>query len=110
MDSSSSRRALTEKDAAMLRAVAMTGKGFLTNAAEGATVYFTRDISSSGLTKIYGHLMQGRSLPGRVAVKLHSGEPGGQNYPAPALIKDLVQSVGGTIVECNTAYAGKRFT
>lgn len=109
MDSSLVRRVLTEKDAATLRAVAMTGTGVFANAAEGATVYFTRDISSSGLTKIYGHLMQGRTLPGRVAVKLHSGEPGGHNYPAPALIKDLVQSVNGTIVECNTAYAGKRF-
>jgi Uncharacterized Fe-S center protein len=54
--------------------------------------------------------MQGRALPGRVAVKLHSGEPGGHNYPDPALIKNLVQSVNGTIVECNTAYKGKRFT
>ena len=54
--------------------------------------------------------MQGRSLPGWVAVKLHSGEPGGNNYPAPALIKDLVQAVDGTNVECNTAYPGRRFT
>lgn len=59
--------------------------------------------------KAYNGAMQGRKLPGKVAVKLHSGEPGGHNYPAPALIKDLVQSVNGTIVECNTAYPGKRF-
>lgn len=109
MDGAISRCALAEEDAAALRTVAMTGKGAFTQGLEGATVYFTRDISSGGLTKIYRHLLQGRSLPGRVAVKLHSGEPGGQNYPAPALIKDLVQSVSGTIVECNTAYAGKRF-
>ena len=110
MDSTISRRDLTKKDADALWSVALTGAGVFARAPEGATVYFTRDISPSGLTKIYGHLMQGRSLPGRVAIKLHSGEPGGQNYPGPALIKDLVQSVRGTIVECNTAYAGKRFT
>ena len=50
----------------------------------------------------------GREAKGKVAVKLSTGEPGGHNFLQPALIKDLVQKVNGTIVECNTAYGGKR--
>ena len=56
--------------------------------------------------KIYEAL--GREAKGRVAVKLSTGEPGGHNFLQPALIKDLVQKVNGTIVECNTAYGGGR--
>ena len=110
MESSESTHACSNAGAAELWTVATTGSGFFANAQHGSAVYFTKNISSSGLTNIYEHLMQGRALPGKVAVKLHSGEPGGHNYPAPALIKDLVQSVDGTIVECNTAYPGKRFS
>jgi uncharacterized Fe-S center protein len=58
---------------------------------------------------IYSRISSGRSLPGKVAVKLHTGEPGGHNFPSPDLIKDLVQSLNGTIVECNTAYSGRRY-
>ena len=47
---------------------------------------------------------------GKVAVKISTGEPGGHNFLQPALIKNLVQKVNGTIVECNTAYTGKRYT
>jgi uncharacterized Fe-S center protein len=72
-------------------------------------VFFTKDISSEGLSRIYSRLAQERELPGRVAVKLHSGEPGGHHFAGPDLITDLVHSVGGTIVECNTAYRGGRF-
>ena len=57
-------------------------------------------------SKIYEAL--GREAKGKVAVKLSTGEPGGHNFLQPALIKDLVQKVNGTIVECNTAYGGKR--
>ncbi len=56
--------------------------------------------------KIYEAL--GREATGKVAVKLSTGEPGGHNFLQPALIKDLVQKVKGTIVECNTAYGGGR--
>ncbi len=70
-------------------------------------VYFTRDISPEGMVKVYEAL--GQELPGKVAVKLHSGEPGGHHYPAPKLVEKLVNKVNGTIVECNTAYPGKRF-
>ncbi len=73
-----------------------------------AKVYFTKDISSTGLVKIYEAL--GRELKGKVAVKISTGEPGGHNYLKPELIKDLVTKLKGTIVECNTAYRGKRFT
>jgi uncharacterized Fe-S center protein len=73
-------------------------------------VFFTRDISSNGLLSIYSKVVLNRQLPGKVAVKLHSGEPGGHYYPDPNLIKDLVQSINGTIVECNTAYGGGRST
>ena len=72
------------------------------------TVYMTKDISPAGLQKIYEAL--GRKATGKVAVKISTGEPGGSNYLDPKLIKDFVKSVNGTIVECNTAYKGKRFT
>ena len=71
-------------------------------------VYMTREITPEALVKIYEAL--GRPAEGRVAVKISTGEPGGHNFLQPALIKDLVQQVKGTIVECNTAYAGKRST
>lgn len=69
-------------------------------------VYFIKDISSANLVKIYKAL--GRKAKGKVAVKLSTGEPGNNNYLQPVLIKDLVQKVHGTIVECNTAYGGGR--
>lgn len=70
-------------------------------------VYFTKDISPEGLVKVYKAL--GRKAKGRVAVKISTGEPGGKHFLQPSLIKDLVQKVDGTIVECNTAYNGPRF-
>ncbi len=69
-------------------------------------VYMTSDISSDALLKIYAKL--GRELPGKVAVKLSTGEPGGNYFLNPDLIKALVHEVDGTIVECNTAYGGGR--
>ena len=71
-----------------------------------STVYFTSDISPEGLMAVYEAL--GRKATGKVAVKLSTGEPGGHNFLQPSLIKDLVQEVNGTIVECNTAYGGGR--
>ena len=64
------------------------------------------EISSDNLVKIYEAL--GRKATGKVAVKISTGEPGGHNFLDPNLIKDLVQKVDGTIVECNTAYGGGR--
>ncbi len=69
-------------------------------------VYTTTNITPEGLMAVYKAL--GRTLPGKVAVKISTGEPGGHNYLSPDLIRDLVHEVKGTIVECNTAYGGKR--
>lgn len=69
-------------------------------------VYFIKEINADNLVKIYKAL--GRKAKGKVAVKLSTGEPGNNNYLQPALIKDLVHRVKGTIVECNTAYGGGR--
>lgn len=71
-------------------------------------VYFTKDITQESLVKIYEEL--GIKLPGRVAVKVHSGEKGNQNFLKPEIYKKIVKKVNGTIVECNTAYEGMRNT
>ena len=70
------------------------------------TVYFTSDISAAGLVKVYEAL--GVTPSGHVAVKISTGESEHSNHLRPDLIKDLVQKVGGTLVECNTAYGGNR--
>ena len=75
---------------------------------EKTKVYFTKEITSESLVKIYEKL--GIELKGRVAVKLHSGEEGNQNYLRPEFVKDIINRVGGTVVECNTAYDGARNT
>lgn len=69
-------------------------------------VFFTKNITPSGLMAIYEKL--GRQASGKVAVKLSTGEAGNTHYLSPNLIKELVQKVNGTIVECNTAYGGSR--
>ena len=69
-------------------------------------VYFTREITPEGLMRIYKAL--GVELKGRVGVKISSGEPGGNNYLHPELIGELVNSLHGTIIECCTAYGGRR--
>ena len=74
---------------------------------EKAKVYFTKEITSESLIKIYEAL--GVKLEGNVAVKVSTGEAGSKGYLKADLIGPLVQKIGGTIVECNTAYKGKRF-
>ena len=71
-------------------------------------VYFTKDLSSDSLIKLYDIL--GKKLEGRVAVKVHSGEAGNQNFLHPEYFKDIINYVNGTVVECNTAYSGERDT
>lgn len=71
-------------------------------------VYFTSKITSESLIRMYDVL--GVELKGRVAVKISTGEPGGNNYLKPELIDGIVQKLNGTIVECNTAYPGRRNT
>lgn len=73
-----------------------------------AVVYMTKDISPNGLIAAYKSL--GWTPSGKVGIKLSTGEPPASNYLKPDLIKDLVKSVDGTIVECNTAYGGSRTT
>ena len=70
------------------------------------TVYMTADISSEGMLAVFEAL--GWTPTGNVAVKLFTGEPPASNYLRPELIKDVVDAVNGTIVECNTAYGGSR--
>ena len=69
-------------------------------------VYFTKEITSESLIKIFESL--GKELKGKVAIKLHSGEDGNQNYLRPDFMKDLVEKLNATVVECNTAYPGAR--
>jgi len=73
---------------------------------EKSKVYFTKEITPESLVKIYKAL--GFKLKGKVAVKLHSGEEGNQNYVKPEFVKQIIDYVGGTVVECNTAYEGAR--
>ncbi len=73
-----------------------------------AKVFFTKTITPESLMNIYKAL--GRELHGKVAVKISTGEPGGHNFLQPSLIAPLVQKLQGTIVECNTAYEGRRNT
>ena len=75
---------------------------------EKSKVYFTSEVSNDSLVKMYEAL--GVNLPGKVAVKLHSGEQGNKNYLRPEFVKHLVERVNGTVVECNTAYPGARNT
>lgn len=75
---------------------------------EKSKVYFTKEITPEGIVKIYESL--GVNLTGKVAVKLHSGEQGNQNYLRPEFVKAIVEKVDGTVVECNTAYEGSRNT
>ena len=71
-------------------------------------VYFTKNLSSESLINIYKHL--NIELKGNVAVKVHSGEAGNQNFLHPEYFKDIINYVNGTVVECNTAYGGERNT
>lgn len=73
-----------------------------------STVYFIKDITSENVVKIYEKL--GKELTGKVAVKVHSGEKGNQNYLHPEFMRPIVEHIHGTIVECNTAYEGARNT
>ncbi|MGN0140697.1 MAG: DUF362 domain-containing protein [Roseburia sp.] len=75
---------------------------------EKAKVYFTTEITPESVIRMYEKL--GVTLPGRVAVKLHSGEKGNQNFLRPEFVRPVIEHVKGTVVECNTAYEGARNT
>ena len=73
-----------------------------------AKVYFSREITPEKGVALYRAV--GRELPGKVAVKLHSGEQGNQNFLGPDFWRPMIEAVHGTVVECNTAYEGERNT
>ena len=75
---------------------------------EKAKVYFTNDLTPEGVVKMYKAL--GQELGGNIAIKIHSGEKGNQNYLRPDFMKPMVAYLNGTVVENNTAYSGKRNT
>ena len=75
---------------------------------EKSKVYFTRKISPEKVLEIYEQL--GTELKGNVAIKVHSGEAGNQNFLRPPFWKPIIDHVKGTVVECNTAYNGQRNT
>ena len=73
---------------------------------EKSKVYFTKDLSSESLIKMF--MVLNKTLKGKVAVKLHTGEKGNQNFLTPEYVRPLVDYLNGTVVECNTAYSGAR--
>ena len=73
---------------------------------EKSKVYFIKEITPENIIKAYEVLE--KKLPGKVAVKMHSGEKGNQNYLRAEFVKDVIHHVNGTVVECNTAYEGAR--
>jgi len=75
---------------------------------EKSKVYFTKEISSEKLIALYKKL--GVNFKGQVGVKVHSGEAGNQNYLRPLFMKEIIDYVNGTVIECNTAYEGMRNT
>ena len=76
------------------------------NLGEKPIVYFSREITPEKVLELYKQL--GKNLEGNVAIKVHSGETGNQNFLRPAFWKPLIEHVGGTVVEANTAYEGTR--
>jgi len=75
---------------------------------EKAKVYFTKELTPESVVKMFK--VMNKELTGKVAVKVHSGEKGNQNYLRPEFLKPIIEQVNGTIVECNTAYEGQRNT
>ncbi len=73
-----------------------------------STVYFSRQITPEKVLELFQKI--DKTLPGKVAVKVHSGEKGNQNFLRPDFWKPVIDHVGGTVVECNTAYDGERNT
>ena len=73
---------------------------------EKSKVYFIKEITPANIIKAYNAI--GKKLEGNVAVKMHSGEKGNKNYLRPEFVKDVINYVNGTVVECNTAYEGAR--
>lgn len=73
---------------------------------EKSKAYFIKEITPENIIKAYEAV--GKKLEGNIAVKMHSGEKGNKNYLRPEFVKDAINYVNGTVVECNTAYKGAR--
>ena len=71
-------------------------------------VYFTKEITKESLLKMYQVL--NKELTGNIAIKVHSGEAGNQNYIKPEMYEDVIKYLNATVIECNTAYEGERNT
>lgn len=108
MGNKMTRRTWLQSSTAALASLALPeyALGTVREKAGASRVWMTKEISPEALVRIYEAL--GRPASGRVAVKISTGEPGGHNFLSPDLIRDLVHRVKGTIVECNTAYGGRR--
>lgn len=111
MNKTISRRSFLKGTAAAAVGVAISGlasgTGFFAEEPDSlSTVYFTKEINPQALVRIYEAL--GKDLPGRIAVKISTGESAKSNHLRPELIGDLVKKLNGTIVECCTAYGGNR--
>lgn len=108
MGNKMTRRTWLQSSTAALAGLALPeyALGAVAEKGGASRVWMTKEISPEALVRIYEAL--GRPAAGKVAVKISTGEPGGHHFLSPALIKGLVQRVNGTIVECNTAYGGKR--
>lgn len=104
--SRSSSLAEAKNDTSVIQQVDVSELPHKTNDESAPVVYFIRDISSAGMLKAYNAL--GWTAEGKTGVKISTGEPPASNYLRPALLKDTVQEVNGTIVECNTSYGGSR--
>ncbi len=105
MENKMTRRTWLQSSTAALACLALPeyALGAVVEKGGASRVWMTKEISPEALVRIYEAL--GRPAGGKVAVKISTGEPGGRNFLSPALIKDLVRRVNGTIVECNTAEA-----
>ena len=107
------RRTFLKGSALALGSVAASELGGVKAAAapqgDKSQVFFTREISGAGLLRIYSKINQG--ITGKVAIKLHTGEPHGPNILPPAMVKALQQQIpNSNLVETNTLYKGKRYT
>jgi len=104
--SSESSESASQPETSAPEASASTAADHQPESSEAPVVYMTTDITPEGMMAVYNALDW--TPTGKVAVKLSTGEPPASNYLQPELIKDVVQTVDGTIVECNTAYGGPR--
>lgn len=101
-----SSKSSAKNDTSIIQQVDISNLPHKTDDKNAPIVYFIRDVSSASMLKVYNAL--GWNATGKTGVKISTGEPPASNYLRPELLKDTVQKVNGTIVECNTAYGGSR--